>query len=83
MRCKPALATALVAAVAVQAYSEPEACSGYCWAHNPAIIQRASDGTYFKFNTRTGIQYSTASSIAGPWTIQRLCFAKWKLDQPL
>jgi hypothetical protein len=64
------LVTALVAAVAVQAYSEPGACSGYCWAHDPAVIQRASDGTYFKFNTGTGIQYATASSLAGPWKIQ-------------
>ncbi|PMD17037.1 glycoside hydrolase family 43 protein [Hyaloscypha hepaticicola] len=67
---KSILATALAAAVAVQAYSEPGACSGYCWAHDPAVIQRASDGTYFKFNTGTGIQYATASSLAGPWTIQ-------------
>jgi arabinan endo-1,5-alpha-L-arabinosidase len=63
-------AAALVAVAAVQAYSDPGACSGYCWAHDPAVIQRASDGTYFKFNTGTGIQYATASSIAGPWTIQ-------------
>jgi len=61
---------ALVTISAVQAYSEPGACSGYCWAHDPAVIQRASDGTYFKFNTGTGIQYATASSLAGPWTIQ-------------
>jgi hypothetical protein len=67
---KSTLVTALAAAVAVQAYSEPGACSGYCWAHDPAVIQRASDGTYFKFNTGTGIQYATASSLAGPWTIQ-------------
>jgi hypothetical protein len=57
-------------ATAAQAYSNPGACSGYCWAHDPAVIQRASDGTYFKFNTGTGIQYATASSLAGPWTIQ-------------
>ncbi|KAE9375912.1 glycoside hydrolase family 43 protein [Stipitochalara longipes BDJ] len=61
---------ALMAAAAVQAYSDPGACSGYCWAHDPSVIQRASDGTYFKFNTGTGIQYATASSLAGPWTIQ-------------
>jgi len=67
---KSTLITALAAAIAVQAYSEPGACSGYCWAHDPAVIQRASDGTYFKFNTGTGIQYATASSLAGPWTIQ-------------
>jgi arabinan endo-1,5-alpha-L-arabinosidase len=62
--------TVLVAAAAVQAYSDPGACSGYCWAHDPAVIQRTSDGTYFKFNTGTGIQYATASSLAGPWFIQ-------------
>jgi arabinan endo-1,5-alpha-L-arabinosidase len=62
--------SALVAVAAVQAYSEPGACSGYCWAHDPAVIQRPRDGTYFKFNTGAGIQYATASSLAGPWTIQ-------------
>jgi len=60
----------LGAATLVHSYSNPGACSGYFWAHDPAVIQRASDGTYFKFNTGTGIQYATASSLAGPWTIQ-------------
>lgn len=54
----------------VQAYSDPGACSGACWAHDPAVIQRSSDGLYFKFNTGGSIEIVTASSLAGPWTIQ-------------
>jgi arabinan endo-1,5-alpha-L-arabinosidase len=38
-------------------------------AHDPSIVER-SDGTYFKFNTGSGIEIATASSIAGPWTYQ-------------
>lgn len=52
----------------VQAYSSPGACSGACWAHDPCIIQRESDGTYFKFNTGSGIYIYTADAIEGPWT---------------
>ncbi|KUJ18108.1 putative arabinan endo-1,5-alpha-L-arabinosidase C [Mollisia scopiformis] len=65
---KPLLATILVVAPIVQAYSSPGACSGACWAHDPAIAKR-SDGTYFKFNTGGGIEIATASAIEGPWTL--------------
>jgi arabinan endo-1,5-alpha-L-arabinosidase len=65
---RPLLAVALTATSLVQAYSDPGACSGHCWAHDPSIVER--DGTYFKFNTGSGIEIATASSIAGPWTLQ-------------
>lgn len=49
------------------AYSNPGACSGDCWAHDPAAIIRASDGTYFRFNTGSEIGILKASSLEGPW----------------
>lgn len=33
-------------------------------------MQRASDSKYFKFNTGTGIEIATSSSLSGPWTLQ-------------
>lgn len=54
----------------VSAYSDPGACSGACWAHDPSLVQRASDGLYFKFNTGGSMEIVTSSSLAGPWTIQ-------------
>ena len=64
------LAVALGLASLVHSYSNPGSCTGACWAHDPSIIQRASDGKYFKFNTGTGIEIATADSLAGPWTLQ-------------
>lgn len=52
----------------VTAYSDPEPCTGSCWAHDPALIQRASDGLYFRFNTDTYIDVKTSTSLSGPWT---------------
>lgn len=54
----------------VESYGNPGACSGACWSHDPAVIQRASDGTYFRFSTGSGIQITKATSLSGPWTIQ-------------
>lgn len=65
---KPLLAAVLTVVPLVQAYSNPGACSGACYAHDPAIAKR-SDGTYFKFNTGVGIEIATATSLAGPWTL--------------
>lgn len=48
----------------------PGGCSGACWAHDPAVCKRASDGKYFRFSTANKIEIATASSISGPWTIQ-------------
>lgn len=60
----------LAGAAIVSGYANPGACSGACWAHDPAVIQRSSDGLYFKFNTGSGIEIATSSSLAGPWTLK-------------
>ncbi|THV67188.1 putative arabinan endo-1,5-alpha-L-arabinosidase A [Aureobasidium pullulans] len=55
-------------AATVLAYSNPLSCSGTCTnAHDPSLIKRTSDGTYFRFSTGGGIAIHTASSIQGPW----------------
>ncbi|PBP20446.1 glycoside hydrolase, family 43 [Diplocarpon rosae] len=64
------LATALALAPdLVQGYSAPGACSGACWAHDPAVIRRA-DGLYFKLNTGENIEIASSSSLNGPWKLQ-------------
>lgn len=42
-------------------------CSGNCWTHDPSMIQRQSDGTYFRFATGYGVDTMTANSLKGPW----------------
>ncbi|KAH0355146.1 putative arabinan endo-1,5-alpha-L-arabinosidase A, partial [Aureobasidium melanogenum] len=55
-------------AATVLAYSNPLPCSGTCGnAHDPSLIRRTSDGTYFRFSTGGGIAVHTASSAQGPW----------------
>ncbi|KAK6071018.1 arabinan endo-alpha-l-arabinosidase a [Seiridium cupressi] len=61
-------AAALVSSVA--GYADPGACSGDCWAHDPALIQRTSDGVYFRFNTGSLIGIWKSSALEGPWTYQ-------------
>ncbi|EFX03570.1 glycoside hydrolase, family 43 [Grosmannia clavigera kw1407] len=63
------LTASLLAALfkAIFAYSNPGACSGNCWAHDPALIVRASDGVYFRFNTGSEIGILKADSLEGPW----------------
>jgi len=51
-------------------YQNPGSCSGACNVHDPAVIRRASDGTYFRFSTGNKIQIATSSSLSGPWTIK-------------
>ncbi|KAL2825036.1 glycosyl hydrolase [Aspergillus cavernicola] len=60
-------ATSLLAGVAY-GYASPGACSGVCNMHDPSLIRRESDGTYFRFSTGNRISYVSASSIEGPWT---------------
>ncbi|KAH8687433.1 arabinan endo-1,5-alpha-L-arabinosidase A [Tricladium varicosporioides] len=67
---KSVIAATFALASLVQGYSDPGACSGACWAHDPSVIKRTSDGLYFKFNTGSGIEIATASSLSGPWTIK-------------
>lgn len=64
-----ALAFAVLPAVQAS-YPDPGACSGDCWAHDPALIKRSSDGTYFRFNTGSEIGIYKADSISGPWTYE-------------
>ncbi|KAA8566680.1 hypothetical protein MFRU_044g00170 [Monilinia fructicola] len=52
----------------VAAYANPGSCTGACYAHDPALIQRSSDGTWFKFNTGNGIGIWKSAALAGPWT---------------
>ncbi|KAB8069292.1 glycosyl hydrolase [Aspergillus leporis] len=52
----------------VNAYGDPGTCSGNCWAHDPGLYQRESDGKYFLFSTGGGIQISSADALQGPWT---------------
>ncbi|KAL7270401.1 hypothetical protein RUND412_006897 [Rhizina undulata] len=58
--------------VGVSAYSDPGSCTptASCHVHDPAVIKRTSDGTYFRFSTGNEIQIATASALSGPWTIQ-------------
>ncbi|KAK1148825.1 hypothetical protein N8T08_008710 [Aspergillus melleus] len=51
----------------VHGYANPGACSGACNIHDPGLIQRESDGKYFRFSTGNKISYASASSIEGPW----------------
>jgi len=60
----------LLAGALVDAYDDPGACSGACWSHDPSVVQRASDGVYFRFDTGSGIQITKSSSLSGPWVIQ-------------
>ncbi|KAE8356083.1 glycosyl hydrolase [Aspergillus coremiiformis] len=50
-----------------QAYGNPGPCSGNCWAHDPGLWQRESDGKYFLFSTGKGIHISSADNLGGPW----------------
>jgi arabinan endo-1,5-alpha-L-arabinosidase len=60
---------ALAWAPTISAYANPGACSGVCTnAHDPSIIRRQSDGTYFRFSTGGKVAIHTAPSISGPWT---------------
>lgn len=54
----------------VASYAPPGACTGACNVHDPAIIRRVSDGTYFRFSTGNRIQIATAPDISGPWSIR-------------
>lgn len=58
----PLLFTALASA-----YPNRGPCTGNCWAHDPAMIQRVSDGKYFRFSTGTGVPTHSSPSVKGPW----------------
>ncbi|KAF2494075.1 endo-1,5-alpha-L-arabinosidase [Lophium mytilinum] len=63
------IATALIFISSANAYANPGACSGTCNnSHDPSIIRRSSDGTYFRFSTGGGLAVHTAPALVGPWT---------------
>ncbi|ROW04573.1 hypothetical protein VMCG_05102 [Cytospora schulzeri] len=62
------LSCLLALSITVSAYSNPEPCSGECFAQDPALIRRSSDGVYFRFNTNTYIDIMTSDTLSGPWT---------------
>lgn len=64
------LSAALFSATFANAYSNPGSCSGDCWAHDPTVIRRSSDGVYFRFNTGSEIGIMKANSLEGPWTAE-------------
>ncbi|EGG01282.1 family 43 glycoside hydrolase [Melampsora larici-populina 98AG31] len=51
----------------IKAYSQPGACDGSCFSHDPSLIQH-TDGTWFRFNTGNGIGIWKAPALHGPWT---------------
>ncbi|KAJ5660000.1 hypothetical protein N7507_006451 [Penicillium longicatenatum] len=42
-------------------------CMGDCWTHDPGMVQRESDGMYFRFSTGSGVNTMMSPSLAGPW----------------
>lgn len=55
----------------VAAYADPLSCSGVCTdTHDPTLIRRSSDGTYYRFATGGGIPIYTTTTIQGPWVYQ-------------
>lgn len=57
----------LASAYPACAYPAPGPCTGNCWTHDLSIIQRESDGMYFRFSTGTGVNTMTSPSLKGPW----------------
>ena len=48
-------------------YPPPGNCAGDCFAHDPALARRDSDGVYFRFNTGNGIGIYKSTHLTGPW----------------
>ena len=65
------LASLLPLAALALGWSDPLPCSGTCTnTHDPSIIQRESDGTYFRFATGGSLSIHSGDSIQGPWTYE-------------
>ena len=67
--CTGLLASIALLSSAVSGQAGPGACSGECWAHDPALVRR-DDGVYFRFNTGSKIGILKSDSISGPWVYQ-------------
>ncbi|KAF2753013.1 putative arabinan endo-1,5-alpha-L-arabinosidase A [Pseudovirgaria hyperparasitica] len=50
------------------AYANPGACTGDCNVHDLSVLQRSSDGKYYRFSTGNRITIASAPSLTGPWT---------------
>ncbi|KAG8629440.1 hypothetical protein KVT40_003305 [Elsinoe batatas] len=60
------LTTAMVAQV--HSYAMPLSCSGVCTnTHDPSLIRRSSDGTYYRFATGGRMPIFTSPALTGPW----------------
>ncbi|KAL4983940.1 Arabinan endo-1,5-alpha-L-arabinosidase C [Aspergillus falconensis] len=57
----------LLSIFSITSYPAPNTCSGDCWAHDPGLYQRVSDGKYFRFATGSGIHIHSADTLYGPW----------------
>ncbi|KAF2750000.1 glycoside hydrolase family 43 protein [Sporormia fimetaria CBS 119925] len=68
----------------VYGYANPMSCTGECNnAHDPALIRRSSDGTYFRFATGGKIAIHSAPSINGPWAYRGAAIPNGsKIDKP-
>ena len=68
----PAVTASPIVKLTRRDYPKPEPCSGVCQGkmHDPAVIRRSSDGTYFRFTTNDQIKVATAPDMSGPWTYQ-------------
>lgn len=55
---------------AVSGYADPGSCSGDCWAHDPSVVRRSSDGEYFRFSTGSEIGIWKAPALTGSWVYQ-------------
>ncbi|KUI53700.1 Arabinan endo-1,5-alpha-L-arabinosidase A [Cytospora mali] len=69
MFCPKIFPCLLALSISVNAYSNPEPCTGACYAQDPGLIQRSSDGVYFRFNTDTYVDIMKSNSLSGPWEI--------------
>lgn len=68
MRFSSFLSSLLSLVVLVHGYANPLACSGICTnTHDPSLIRRSSDGTYFRFATGGTVPIFSATSLQGPW----------------
>jgi arabinan endo-1,5-alpha-L-arabinosidase len=58
----------LLGALVQHASAAPGACSGSCNIHDPSVIQRESDGVYFRFSTGGEMAIASSTALEGPWT---------------
>lgn len=67
MAAKTLLAAAGLFFSQANSYANPGTCTGDCLSHDPSIILRTTDDTYFRFQTGGGIYIYIADAITGTW----------------